>query len=598
MPELTMSKRYVMRRVAQMRAGAAGFTMASLMLVLGSPAVGQEIILPIQSLDREVILRWTKAPGDTFTALQRSEVEQVSFFAFRTQGYLPNSFPNGARVTGRGVLVPSEETSTSTLEVGNAGDLFLAATPPPPPPPGPTFDVAGVFQFGRNLIGVAYTQPVDEASALTTSNYSFSPSIGLTGARLQENGQTVILETGGTLTPGDYTLTVTGVTNEGGASLGSSGPFPFTAPAVSSPLNIAEIYADPSAFQGDVVTVFGQVTIPTGSRDITEGNGFIQDGSGRGIRLRGNPIVSAVNSRANAVQVTGTVGSEIGLEIINYSAALLAGGLPFLGAKELPLLQVDDSGLNGTYYETIGHMGRVDAVADPDEVHYYAVTLDTLFAGYQVWRAPAEDPTNFVLLRTYNLLDSTWTFTGDERIFNDPDSVIARGALPPGETEGEVVEVPGPFNGFTYLYSVTAFDALVDATVFPFRITQFDSLRGEEGVLSPPVRPSQTARVSSPLLAEVRVVPNPYNPAADFGKQVFPGAPRVQFVNLPSKALIKIFTTSGDQVRELEKPENTGVDAVDWDLKNANGRDVASGIYVFTVEAEGERFTGHFVLAR
>ena len=601
MPESTtpMSKRLFERtRIARARPGAARFAVACVMLLVGGPSLGQEILSPIESLDREVVLRWTKAPGDTFTIAERREIEQVAFFAFRSQGYLPNSFPNGAVITGRGVMVPSSETSISNFEIGNAGDLFRAATPPPPPAEGPTFDVAGVFQFGRNLIGVAFTQPVDPTSALNTSNYSLSPAIGLVEARLQENGRTVILVSGGTLTPGDYTLTVSGVTNEDGTALGSSGPFAFTAPNVASPYNISEIYADPGAFQGDVVTVFGQVTIPTGSRDITEANGFIQDGSGRGIRLRGNPVFSAVNSRANAVSVTGTVGSDIGLEIINYSPTLLAGNLPQLGAVEMPLKSIDDSGLLGTYLETTGNVGRVDANADPDEVHYYTVSLDTLFAGYQVWRAPAEDPANFVLLRTYNLLDSTWTFTGEERVFNDPDSVIARGAHPPGETEGEVVEVPGPFNGFTYLYSVTAFNAVVDATVFPFRITQFDSLRGEEGAVSPPVRPAQTARVSSPLLAEVRVVPNPYNPAAGFGKQVFPGAPRVQFVNLPSTALIRIFTSAGDQVRELEKVENAGVDAVDWDLKNASGHDVASGIYVFTVEAEGERFTGHFVIAR
>jgi hypothetical protein len=160
------------------------------------------------------------------------------------------------------------------------------------------------------------------------------------------------------------------------------------------------------------------------------------------------------------------------------------------------------------------------------------------------------------------------------------------------------LEVPGPFNGFTYLYSLTTFSAVIDATVFPFRVTQFDTLRGEAGLVSPPVRPSQVARASHPLLSEVRVVPNPYNPAANFGQQVFPGAPRVQFVNLPAKAVIRIFTASGDEVRAIEKPENSGVDAVDWDLKNANGHDVASGIYVYTVEAGGEKITGHFVVAR
>jgi len=565
-------------------------------LLISTPAFAQQFILPIESLDREVVLRWTKAPGDTFSVNERRKIEQVGFFAFRSQGFLPNSFANAALLVGRGVMVGG--SGESDIEIGAATDLYLASSPPAVTPPPPTFTVAGVFQFGRDKIGVAFSQPVDPTSAVVPSNYVFSPSVNVSGAIIQANGQTVILQLSANLNPGAYTATVNGVTNRDGAPLVSSGPFPMDAPNVASPLNISDIYANPSAFMGDTVAVFGQVTIPTGSRDITQSNGFIQDGSGRGLRLRGAPVYSSVNSRGNAVRVRGVVGSQIGLEITGYTTTLLASGLPPLGAIVLPLENVDTGVLPGTLVQTTGHLGRVDANADPDEVHYYTVSLDTLFAGYQVWRALAESPDDFVLLRTYNLLDSTWTFVGDERVFDDPDSIIARGGLPPDERNDTEVDVPGPFNGFTYLYSVTWFNAVVDATVFPFRVTQFDSLQGEGGLVSPPVRPSQVARESHPLLSEVRVVPNPYNPAANFGQQVFPGAPRVQFVNLPPKALIRIFTTSGDEVRAIEKAENAGVDAVDWDLKNANGRDVASGIYVFTVESGGEKITGHFVVAR
>ncbi|HYV51180.1 MAG TPA: hypothetical protein VE910_04695 [Dongiaceae bacterium] len=569
---------------------------AAAFLLVSAPALAQQFILPIESLDREVILRWTKAPGDTFTVEERRRVEQVGFFAFRSQGYLPNSFPNGAILVGRGVMVGG--TGESDIEIGGANDLYVASSPPPPPSTPPNFDVAGVFQFGRDKIGVAFTQRVDPTTALTTSNYVFSPPIGVTGAVLQENGQTVILQLSGNLNAGVYGSTVSGVTNQGGTPLGSSGPFPMNAPDVPSRLNISDIYDNPSAYMGDTVAVFGQVTIPTGSRDITASNGFIQDGSGRGIRLRGAPVYPSVNSRGNAVLVRGVVGTQVGLEILGYTTTDLASGLPPLGAVVLPLLNVDDRALPGSFVQTTGHLGRVDANTDPDEVHYYTVSLDTLFAGYQIWRTQSENPNHYELLRTYSLLDSTWTFVGDERIFDDPDSVIARGSIPPDLRDGSDVEVPGPFNGFTYLYSLTTFSAVVDATVFPFRVTQFDTLRGEAGLVSPPVRPSQVARASHPLLSEVRVVPNPYNPAANFGQQVFPGAPRVQFVNLPAKAVIRIFTASGDEVRAIEKPENSGVDAVDWDLKNANGHDVASGIYVYTVEAGGEKITGHFVVAR
>jgi hypothetical protein len=582
-----MRRFFRVRKWTVLQAVAAGALLSA-----SDTSFAQEFILPVQSLDREVIFKWTKAPEDTFTIDERRKIEQVAFFAARNQGYLPNSFANGSLITGRGALVLN--TNESDIEVGNAGELYTPNSPPPPPPPAPSFDVAGVFQFGRNLIGVAYSQPVDPATALALGNYSFSPPIALTEVRLQDNGQTAILVAGSTLTPGDYTLTIGAVTNADGAPLGGAGSYPFTAPNVASPLNISEVNAGGSP--GATVTVFGQVTIPTGSRDVTQGNGFIQDGSGQGIRLRGLPIVNAVNARGNAVTVTGTLFSAAGFEITNYTATLLASGLPFLGAKIVRFDLVDDPSLAGAYIQTTGHLSRVDANADPDQIHYFTVTLDTLFAGYQIWRAETEDPTKYELLRTYSLLDSTWTFVGDVRAFDDPDSIIARGTLPPDRNQE--VAIPGPFNGFTYLYAITKFNAVVDATVFPFRVTTFDTLRGENGVISPEVRPSQVARLSHPLLSQVRVVPNPYNPSAHFGQQEFPGAPRVQFVNLPPKAVIKIFTVAGDEVRQLDKTENVGTDAVDWDLKNANGHDVAPGIYVYTVQAEGELITGHFVIAR
>ena len=387
---------------------------AAAFLLISTPALAQQFLLPIESLDREVILRWTKAPGDTFTLNERRRIEQVAFFTFRSQGYLPNSFPNGAILVGRGVMVGG--AGESDIEIGAAQDLYLASSPPAPPPTPPNFDVAGVFQFGRDKIGVAFTQSVDPATALTTSNYVFSPQVEVTGAVLQENGQTVILQLNSNLNAGLYTSTVSGVTNRDGLPLASSGPFSMNAPDIPSRLNISDIYNDPSTFMGDTVAVFGQVTIPTGSRDITASNGFIQDGSARGIRLRGVPVLSSVNSRGNAVLVRGVVGTQIGLEILDYTVIQLASGLPPLGAVVLPFLSVDDQGLPGTFVQTSGHLGRVDANADPDEVRYYTVSLDTLFAGYQVWRAQAETPTKFTLLRTYSLLDTTWTFVGDERI--------------------------------------------------------------------------------------------------------------------------------------------------------------------------------------
>ena len=198
------------------------------------------------------------------------------------------------------------------------------------------------------------------------------------------------------------------------------------------------------------------------------------------------------------------------------------------------------------------------------------------------------------LLRTYSLLDSTWTFrVGGARRFVDPDSIIARGT----ERDGTRVPLAGPFNGFAYWYAVTWFAAHLDPVTNPPRAEVFDRQTVAEGMYeSNPLYPSKIARAETPLLREVRVVPNPYNPNAAFDKQAFPGGPRVQFINLPSRAKVDVYSVAGDLVRSLNHED--GDDSLDWDLKNDGGEDVAPGIYLYHVEASGETATGRFVIVR
>ncbi|MFH2055595.1 MAG: hypothetical protein ABIJ61_06540 [bacterium] len=89
-------------------------------------------------------------------------------------------------------------------------------------------------------------------------------------------------------------------------------------------------------------------------------------------------------------------------------------------------------------------------------------------------------------------------------------------------------------------------------------------------------------------LDEVKTVPNPYYAYFDFVEtDQFDRV--MKFINMPAKPMtIKIFNIAGDLVRtmersgaELESPEYV------WDLKTDNGLWVASGIYVWLIEAEG-----------
>lgn len=74
------------------------------------------------------------------------------------------------------------------------------------------------------------------------------------------------------------------------------------------------------------------------------------------------------------------------------------------------------------------------------------------------------------------------------------------------------------------------------------------------------------------------------------------GCRRVTFSGLTLQATIKVYTISGELVQTISKSGNTN--SVDWDLKNAEGRQLASGLYLFLVRGEGTYKKGKLVITR
>ena len=112
---------------------------------------------------------------------------------------------------------------------------------------------------------------------------------------------------------------------------------------------------------------------------------------------------------------------------------------------------------------------------------------------------------------------------------------------------------------------------------------------------------SETAKNALDL---IRVVPNPY-----YGSSAYETGRvdnRVRITNLPNKCTIKIFSMNGTLIRTIKRDvsgqediytgsNGTGSDIkqtkqisyTDWDLKNQNNISVASGLYIFYIDAEG-----------
>jgi hypothetical protein len=123
-------------------------------------------------------------------------------------------------------------------------------------------------------------------------------------------------------------------------------------------------------------------------------------------------------------------------------------------------------------------------------------------------------------------------------------------------------------------------------------------------------------------LSKIRVVPNPY--MASSVLDLSPLSRRIEFVNLPDRCTIRIFTLSGNLVNVLNhaganrfgwgnftdvdriKPDNsaevfTGYDnhsgTEPWNLRNRFGQTVASGLYFYHVtDSRGKTQTGRFYI--
>jgi hypothetical protein len=89
-------------------------------------------------------------------------------------------------------------------------------------------------------------------------------------------------------------------------------------------------------------------------------------------------------------------------------------------------------------------------------------------------------------------------------------------------------------------------------------------------------------------MSKVKVVPNPYIVRNLWERTN--NREKLQFVNLPSKCTIKVFTIAGNLVKILEHEDNNGIDGGTcwWDpMLTMNQQHLASGVYLYYVDAPG-----------
>jgi len=104
-------------------------------------------------------------------------------------------------------------------------------------------------------------------------------------------------------------------------------------------------------------------------------------------------------------------------------------------------------------------------------------------------------------------------------------------------------------------------------------------------------------------ITSVRIVPNPFQiQGGDLGSggYNFTGQPnKLQFVNLPAKAIIHIFTITGDLITRIDHTSGSGDES--WDLMiTDNNQFLTSGIYFAHIENPdtNEKHIERFVVVR
>jgi hypothetical protein len=168
------------------------------------------------------------------------------------------------------------------------------------------------------------------------------------------------------------------------------------------------------------------------------------------------------------------------------------------------------------------------------------------------------------------------------------------------------------YPGFTYYYVVTTYDRGYFKGFFLYnKLDNFicdedpdDPLIPGEPVLCEDAVNEFVMTVDTGTnLSGIYAVPNPYRTGTSAETSPYYHNyldNTIKFFNVPREATIKIFTVAGDLVWESDHYSEDGTDGIiSWNVRNKNGQDVTSGVYVYRIESsDGEGMYGRLVVIR
>jgi hypothetical protein len=103
-------------------------------------------------------------------------------------------------------------------------------------------------------------------------------------------------------------------------------------------------------------------------------------------------------------------------------------------------------------------------------------------------------------------------------------------------------------------------------------------------------------RVAADDIANVHPVPDPYYITNEFETSATDS--RIEFVNLPQQAIVRIYSSSGVLVDLLEHSSDQAGGSISWSVRNRNNQVVASGVYFYHIESNDQRRVGRMTIVR
>lgn len=323
-----------------------------------------------------------------------------------------------------------------------------------------------------------------------------------------------------------------------------------------------------------------------------------------------NSYIITIDDTTNPYQKTFSVYDSLQNQIIINQCPNLHGEEDTPTFDGLKLLIIDE---DAVMFDT-GKSGWMTESGDTSDCNWEisASPANPLPYDYEV-RFNAQGDTAFyppTMVFPFQIWNITLNQQADAAVF-DPNPTDTTQEMRDNWTSGDILKLREEIEGrikFTWIITLTNVPttidtmindvdtAIVDPNWFEVPPKQGDiakifSLKPLTSADSYKLRTHKatTSGATEDSLANITVIPNPYIVTSAY--ETLPWIKELQFHNLPEQCEIRIFTVSGDLVQILHhEPGSSGyrgpsVEA--WNLWTYNDQEVAFGVFIYHVKAEG-----------